>query len=202
MDPVEIKRACDQINWKKCAINAVSKSGSTTETLAVFFYVRELLVKAVGRKNHAKHIFITTGDRCNILYKLIDREKYSMITHSDNIGGRWAVGALSWLLLASSAPLVLYVFQIYPEVSGKTDLAFMFSRALISRAKKQRFLIADSCGLEFLPAWGREIPPAAERHEAAGAHRPERPRELPDRLPPRLRRHQLFRASLSLREEY
>ncbi len=34
------------------------------------------------------------------------------------VSGRWQGGALGWLAMAFSAPLALYVFQIYPEVVG------------------------------------------------------------------------------------
>lgn len=34
------------------------------------------------------------------------------------VSGRWQGGALGWLAMAFSAPLALYVFQIYPEMTG------------------------------------------------------------------------------------
>ena len=34
------------------------------------------------------------------------------------VSGRWQGGALGWLAMAFSAPLALYVFQIYPEMIG------------------------------------------------------------------------------------
>lgn len=100
-DPIEINRVCSAIDWKKCAVIPVSKSGSTVETITVFLYARDLLIKAVGKEKHKKHIYMLTEDNPSVLHNIAIRQEYTLIPHPQNIGGRWTV--LSIVALLSSA---------------------------------------------------------------------------------------------------
>ncbi len=77
--------------WKRTAINIVSKSGSTLETLAIFLSVREGLIRSVGRERHHQHIFVTTEAADNPLRRLAHDEHYEMIDHPMDVGGRFSV---------------------------------------------------------------------------------------------------------------
>jgi len=76
--------------WKKTAINIVSKSGSTLETMVNFMITRDRLIRAVGIKKHCAHIFVTTdkGSKLDVWSK---KQSYEVLEHPKNVGGRFAV---------------------------------------------------------------------------------------------------------------
>ena len=88
---------------KRTAVNVVSKSRSTLETLSVFFAVREALVKAVGVEAHRAHVFVTTDPSDGPLHKLAQEEGYSILPHPLNVGGRFAALSVVGLFPAACA---------------------------------------------------------------------------------------------------
>ncbi len=89
-DPEEIAEVTDGINWKKTAINIVSKSGGTIEPMSTFLFVREQLIKKVGEKKHAAHIIATTDRAKGTMRDIANREGYRSLSVPDDIGGRWS----------------------------------------------------------------------------------------------------------------
>lgn len=76
--------------WKKTAVNVVSESGSTLETLANFMIVREKLIRVVGLEKHKANIFITTN-KGNKFEAWAKQQGYTIFEHPKNIGGRFSV---------------------------------------------------------------------------------------------------------------
>lgn len=76
--------------WKKTAINIVSKSGSTLETMVNFMIVRERLIRAVGLDKHRAHIFVTTDPKSKF-EDWATKEGYEVLEHPKNVGGRFSV---------------------------------------------------------------------------------------------------------------
>jgi len=76
--------------WKKTAINVISKSGSTLETAVNFMVVRDRLIRAVGLKKHVSHIFVTTvsDSKLGVWAK---KQSYEILEHPENVGGRFSV---------------------------------------------------------------------------------------------------------------
>lgn len=79
------------IDWKHTAINVISKSGTTTEVMAIFLTVRKALIKSVGEKAQAIHVFVTTEINQNPLHKLALENGYTCIEHQTTVGGRFSV---------------------------------------------------------------------------------------------------------------
>lgn len=77
--------------WKKTAVNVVSKSGGTLETMSIFMFIREQLMRAVGDKKHASAIFVTTDPKDGILFRVATEHGYTIIPHPLNVGGRFSV---------------------------------------------------------------------------------------------------------------
>ncbi|OGL95170.1 hypothetical protein A2348_02505 [Candidatus Uhrbacteria bacterium RIFOXYB12_FULL_58_10] len=91
-DPESISHLLTSIDWKQTAMNVVSKSGTTLETMAIFMVLRESLIKEVGTKHHAEHIFVTTEPSPDSpLFQIATEEAYEVIPHPLNIGGRFSV---------------------------------------------------------------------------------------------------------------
>ena len=118
IDPERLERLDERIDWKKTAINVVSKSGNTPETAAQFIWMREKLVKAVGADKAKKRIFATTDKSKGLLRPVADKEGYPTFSVPDNVGGRFSVLTPVGLLPAAAAgidPLEL--------VGGAADMA-------------------------------------------------------------------------------
>lgn len=89
-DPEEIAGVLKDIDLKKCAVNVVSKSGTTIEPMSTFMYLRERLVRKVGKKKHANHVIATTDKSEGTLREIAKREGYRTLPVPDDIGGRWS----------------------------------------------------------------------------------------------------------------
>lgn len=91
-DAVSVFLAKPNVWWKKTALYCVSKSGTTLETLSMFFALREPLIKAIGIKNQAKRIVVTTDpSEGNPLWKMAQDQGYAILEHPLTVGGRFSV---------------------------------------------------------------------------------------------------------------
>lgn len=88
-DPAPLIKLLKTVNLKTAAINVVSKSGETIETLSAFLIIKERLIKLVGKK-YASHIFATTSPTQGLLKTMADIEGYTIIPHMP-VGGRFSV---------------------------------------------------------------------------------------------------------------
>ena len=48
------------LDWRETCVNVISKSGRTTETMAQFYIVKDILVKKLGARKWKEHVIITT----------------------------------------------------------------------------------------------------------------------------------------------
>jgi glucose-6-phosphate isomerase len=90
-DPTQLARLIPSLNWKKTAINIVSKSGDTVEPMVAFQVLRELLTNTVGQKRARERIVATTDAENGSLNALAKRENYRVLTIPRNVGGRFSV---------------------------------------------------------------------------------------------------------------
>ncbi|MFH1540839.1 MAG: glucose-6-phosphate isomerase [Elusimicrobiota bacterium] len=91
VDPESIKSLLDVLNLKKTVFNIISKSGTTAECLAIFFVLKNALIKKVGVKNWQKHIIISTDEKKGYLRELAEKEKIVSFVIPANVGGRFSV---------------------------------------------------------------------------------------------------------------
>ncbi|MFH1253536.1 MAG: glucose-6-phosphate isomerase [Candidatus Uhrbacteria bacterium] len=99
--------------WKITAINLVSKSGTTLEPLAIFFIARARMIKALGVIEQAKHIFVTTETK-SPLATWAEKQKYEILPHPQNVGGRFAV---------------LSIVGLFPAACGGVDIKRLLAGA-------------------------------------------------------------------------
>ncbi|NBS41622.1 glucose-6-phosphate isomerase [bacterium] len=103
-DPETVSALLDEVNWKKTAICVVSKSGTTLETMSVFFVLRDALIAAVGAKSHAAHVVaITEASDASVLYQVATGAGYEVLEHPTNVGGRFSVLSVVGLFPAACA---------------------------------------------------------------------------------------------------
>lgn len=91
VDPDSLNAALDAIDLKKTVFNVITKSGSTSETMANFLLVREMLVKAVGKEKAKRHIIATTDSKKGSLRRLVETEGYMSFEVPEKVGGRFSV---------------------------------------------------------------------------------------------------------------
>jgi len=90
-DPRAVRDILDGVDWKRAAINVISKSGDTIEPMSVFVLLRERLVKAVGRAKAAKRTIATTDASKGTLREIADLEGYATLPVPSDVGGRFSV---------------------------------------------------------------------------------------------------------------
>jgi len=81
---------CVSRRLKTTLVNVISKSGETTETVAGFMVVREMLRKRLGA-DFAEHIVVTTNTEKGTLRNIAIAEGYDMLPVPDDVGGRFSI---------------------------------------------------------------------------------------------------------------
>ncbi|MFA6074097.1 MAG: hypothetical protein WC758_08320 [Candidatus Woesearchaeota archaeon] len=158
---------------KNIIINAISESGTTTETIANFEIFLELLKK--HRKDYQKYVVVTTK-KDNKLYQFASKNNFSILEVENAISGRYSVfspvGLFPLIFLGIDVKKVLKgasnmnelcfkEISKNPAAQGAIDLycnykegkyihdLFIFSNDLESLGKWYRQLIAESLGKKY-----------------------------------------------------
>jgi len=89
IDPERLSALFDIIDVRKTLFNVITKSGSTSETMAQFLLVQDLLKRHVG-KAYAKQIIAITDEKKGSLIKIAKEEGYKTFFVPDGVGGRFS----------------------------------------------------------------------------------------------------------------
>ena len=81
----------ETIDPARTAINVISKSGTTAETMASFLLFRDTLARAVGEAQLRDHIVLTTDPKGGFLREIGTREGWPMLDLPPKVGGRFSV---------------------------------------------------------------------------------------------------------------
>lgn len=172
IDPILIKQTEDVINLKKTLFVVISKSGDTPETIAQYFYFRDLINKK-GLEADEHFVFVTDAEN-GLLRKISKEEKIPSFEIPENIGGRFSVLTTVGLLPAAligidvkklikgareirdtfysdsvekNLPFQLAAMQYSLSLEGKNINVLMpYSQKLIRFADWYRQLLAESTG--------------------------------------------------------
>lgn len=173
-DPRAVRDVVENVDWKRAAINIVSKSGDTIEPMAIFTLLRHELIRAVGLEEAMKRIVATTDAKKGTLHDIAEREGYATLPVPNNVGGRFSVmtevGAFPLLAAGinvdelwkgataeeanfwktaplKSAPMVYAALQWLLYRRGKTISVFMpYAKRLALVGQWYRQLWAESLG--------------------------------------------------------
>ncbi len=107
-----------QIEGKRFSINAISKSGTTTEPAVAFRLFRDVLEKSVGKDEAKKRIVATTDAKKGALRKFAEEEGYATLKIADDVGGRYSVLSPVGLL-----PIAVAGIDIDALLAGAKDVA-------------------------------------------------------------------------------
>ncbi len=120
VDPDWLRAFKQTVNLKRTVFNVITKSGSTTETLAQFLHFRHALAKLLGPK-HVKNIIITTGPEHGLLRDMLNAmppdARYESFEVPPGVGGRFSVLSPVGLL-----PLAVVGINIDMLLAGARDM--------------------------------------------------------------------------------
>lgn len=96
------------VKEKEICLCVISKSGSTTETLAAYGIFKEVMLKKYGRAETAARTFVITERRSNFLADEADKEGIKRFDLDADIGGRYSVFTPVGLLPIAAAGIDIY----------------------------------------------------------------------------------------------
>lgn len=111
-------------NGNRIILNVVTKSGTTTETIANFEIFLQLLMRYYPDE-YAQYVVVTT-DRDSVLWNIAHEEKFSLLEIPKNVGGRYSVFSAVGLF-----PLGLLGCDIFSLLRGATDMLKICSSLLL-----------------------------------------------------------------------
>jgi len=89
VDPERMVALLDVIDVKKTMFNVVTKSGSTSETMAQFLIITDILKTQLGA-SFREHIIATTDKENGNLVKIVRQEGFKMFVIPAGVGGRFS----------------------------------------------------------------------------------------------------------------
>src|SRR5690606_36650916 len=75
-DAKELADLLDILDLQTTAVNVISKSGDTIETMSAFLYLQQKITEAVGEEQAKKHFIISTDAQNGSLRKIVERQGY------------------------------------------------------------------------------------------------------------------------------
>jgi glucose-6-phosphate isomerase len=89
IDPEKMQALWDVVDPETTCFNVITKSGSTSETMAQFLIVADLLKERVG-EGWQEHIVATTDAEKGNLIKIARQEGFTTLVVPDGVGGRFS----------------------------------------------------------------------------------------------------------------
>lgn len=89
IDPVRFNELLQMLDPRKTLFNVISKSGNTSETMAQFLIIRDILRRVCG-DSYAEHIVVTTDKEKGNLLPIALKEGYQRFVIPAGIGGRFS----------------------------------------------------------------------------------------------------------------
>ena len=102
IDPDSIAALLGGLDLRSAFFNVVSKSGSTTETLAQYLVIAERVARAVGPESARDHFLFTTDPGDGPLRQLAEAEGIATLPVPRNVGGRFSVLSAAGLFPAAA----------------------------------------------------------------------------------------------------
>lgn len=165
VDPAAVTRALDALDLETTCFLAVSKSGTTAETLALSFAVLDRLSK--GRATEHLRFIIEPGD--SPMRRLAARLGASVFDHDPNLGGRFSVLSLVGLLpalflgldaralRAGAAEAMAHAFDSSAELPPPAEAAALLIGKAPAHGIGTHVLMTYGDALEPFGLWWRQL---------------------------------------------
>jgi glucose-6-phosphate isomerase len=103
VDPDTFDKLIAGLDWKRTGVIAISKSGSTAETLLQLVALIEALIGEVAKEKIADHLVAITEPTENPLARIVRQYGCAVLDHDPDVGGRYSVLSVTGLLPAAIA---------------------------------------------------------------------------------------------------
>ncbi|MDR3021696.1 MAG: glucose-6-phosphate isomerase [Clostridiales bacterium] len=123
IDPNRFLSLLDCVDIDNAYFNVITKSGETSETLAQFLCIYDLLIKRLGRHKAVQRIIITTTIGKGSLYKVAMQEGFKVFGIGQGVGGRFSV--LSVVGLVTFGVLGFDINQLLLGARQMTERCFL-----------------------------------------------------------------------------
>ncbi len=90
IDPERMAALLDVIDLDKTVFNVITKSGSTSETMAQFLIITRLLLDRFGEKDLREHLIVTTDKEKGNLVGIAKKYELHTFVVPDGVGGRFS----------------------------------------------------------------------------------------------------------------
>lgn len=125
IDPEHMAALLDVIDIEQTCFNVVTKSGSTSETMAQLLIVVDLLARKLGR-NWTKHVVATTDEHKGNLIKIAQEFELKTFFVPDGVGGRFSelspVGLLCAAVCGIDIEMLLAGAAYMDEICTESDV--------------------------------------------------------------------------------
>lgn len=167
IDPERMKALFDVIDLEKTCFNVVTKSGSTSETMAQLLIVVDALKKKIGDR-WTEHIIATTDQEKGNLIKIAHEYQLKTFYVPDGVGGRFSelcpVGLIAAAVCGIDIEALLegaaYMDQLCQEQDVWKNPAYMLATLQVISMKKGKNIsvmmpYADS--LKYISDWYAQL---------------------------------------------
>ncbi len=103
VDPVQIAESVETLDLSKTLVLAVTKSGSTIETMSQFALFRDMMIRELGKDAYRKQVIGITDPEKGMLRQIVKDDDLSSFPIPPEIGGRFSVLTAVGLLPAALA---------------------------------------------------------------------------------------------------
>jgi len=168
VDPDYLNGLLDIIDLKKTLVNIITKSGDTTEIMAVYMIIKDKMKKECD-DNYRESIVVTTDKNVGILRQLASQEGYKAFEVPDDVGGRYSVfssvGLLPFALLGLDIKELLRGVRDADVICQNRDINqnIVAQNALIhyllqkDKGKNITVMMPYSSRLQYLPDWFSQL---------------------------------------------
>jgi len=91
VDPEGMAALLNLVDPRRTIFNVVSKSGTTSETMAQFMVVYDQIRRSLGKSSLKNHIIFTTDPEKGLLRSLAERQGFECFDVPPGVGGRFSV---------------------------------------------------------------------------------------------------------------
>ncbi len=161
-----ISGLCSVLNPARTLVNVISKSGTTTETMAAYLYCKTWLQSAVGDAWN-NHIVATTDVSKGILRPMVNKYGFKSLPVPADVGGRYSVFCPVGTFPAAMAGLDV---QAMMQGAAQADADFakpalendalkfaLVNYLFAARGKNMTVLMPYSTRLRYLPDWFAQL---------------------------------------------
>lgn len=168
IDPERMAALLDIIDVERTMFNVITKSGSTSETMAQFLIITGILEERLPNEDIYKRIIVTTDEHKGNLIKIAAEHNIKTYYVPDGVGGRFSelspVGLLAAAVCGIDIKALLSGAQYMDEICSADDIwsnpAYMLAALQVAAMKKGcniSVMMPYADSLKYMADWYAQI---------------------------------------------